>query len=54
MINSFRIISTRKEIFDTFFVEKDFSKGCARLIVKCLVYFAYGVVWTLGPRTMLK
>jgi len=34
MINSFRIIPTWKEIFDAFFAEKDFGKGCTNLIFK--------------------
>lgn len=54
MMNSFRIILTWKEILDTFFAEKNFGKGCARLVIKCLACFAYGVVLILGPRTILQ
>ncbi len=54
MMNIVRIIPTWKEVLDAFFVEKDFGKGCARLVMKCLACFAYCIVWVLGPRKILK
>jgi len=37
MMGNISIISTWKEIFDAFFVEKNFSKGCASLFFRVSV-----------------